>query len=335
MSLELPALRGDDPLGYLAALGLIRLLDAELSGQARMSFSRSTSCAVLHSPLTTLQEVADQLKGIVMDVDPEGAVPRASSAFPLRPGTRSRSGDQPTGGESDPMRVPREEFPQLVTLTDLLGNEAMDWLPNLVTDLAVDRNGRAALTPYMAPSGKQNVWTFFRKSYEAVRDNPERLTEALTGWRRIDGFTGEYLDHRVLRSAADHPSGKSTEAGVPGATWLATQALPLLRLTGDGITATATLWHRLGRRTIMTWPLWHPPLDIHAVRTLIEHPALRPHSSGRSNHTNTFIVDRPGYAPLGVFNVQGAERQLIPGRKNAGALAPIVILDHNPNTPRR
>lgn len=333
MSLELPALRGDDPLGYLAALGLLRLLDAELPGQVQMSFSRSTSSAVLHSPLTTLQDVANQLKSVIMRIDPEGALPRAPATFPLRPTTKSRNGPRPTGGESDPMRVPREEFPRLMAVVDPLGTEALDWLPFLVTDLAVDRNGRAALTPYMAPSGKQNVWTFFRKSYEAVRDNPEHLTEALTGWRRIDGFTGEYLDHRVLRGAADHPSGKSAEAGVPGATWLATQALPLLRLTGDGTTATASLWHRLGRRTIMTWPLWNPPLGVHAVRALIEHPALRPNPHGWSNGTSAPIVDRRGYTSLGVFGVHGAERQLIPGRKNAGALAPIVILDHSPDTP--
>lgn len=193
---------------------------------------------------------------------------------------------------------------------------ASEWMPSLLTDLAVDRQGRADLTPFCAPSGKQSLRTFFGKPLQAVRNEPSRLRDALVMWRRLEGFTGEYFDHRVVNSAADDPEGRAgAERGVPGATWLATMAIPFLRLAGDGERVEATLWHRIGRRRVMLWPLWDQPLDVDAIRVLIEHSCLIP------------VDDRPtldgsAWPALGIFAAYAAERQELPRRKFAGVLAP-------------
>ncbi|MFF5111517.1 hypothetical protein [Streptosporangium sp. NPDC000509] len=323
-TVELSALDGRDPLGFLAALGVLRVLGDEV----RLSFSDTTGCAQIHSAFQNTDNIAGALRDIVEATDEDAALPALGPKFPLRPAPPSRARDAEKTDESDPMRVLRPAYGEhLYDRVEALGSEAVTWLSFLVTDLAVDRAGRAVLTPYMAPAGKQTVWTFFRKSLEVVRAEPSRLTEALTGWRRVDGFTGEYLDHRVLRSAADHPSGKSIPAGVPGATWLATQALPLLRVTGDGHNVSATLWHRHNRRTVMIWPVWKPALDIHAVQVLLDHPCLRPSPTRQGRPT---AVEREGLLPLGVFDVYGAERQPIEGGKSAGVLAPVHIA-HRPD----
>ncbi|MFF3665444.1 type I-G CRISPR-associated protein, Cas3-extension family [Microtetraspora malaysiensis] len=322
-TVELPALDGRDPLGFLAALGLLQVLD-----KVRLSFSDTTGCALLHGPFRDVAGIAGALRDIVAAIDEGAVLPGVDSKFPLRPAAPSRDRDAEKTDESDPMRVPRSAYAeQLHGQVAAMGNGGLGWLPSLVTDLAVDHAGRAALTPCMAPYGKQNVWTFFRKPLEAVRDDPARLSEALAGWRRLDGFTGEYLDHRVLRSAADHPLGKSIAAGVPGATWLATQALPLLRLTGDGQNLSATLWHRLHRRMVMVWPVWRPALDVHAVQVLLDHPTLRPSSTGDGDQV---VVDRRRLLPLGIFEVYGAERQPIKGSKSAGVLVPVRVT-HRPD----
>ena len=137
----------------------------------------------------------------------------------------------------------------------------------------------------------------------------------------MPGCTGEYLDHRATCDAADTPnpppSTQSPMTGVPGATWLAEMALPLLRVTGDGTHVRATLWHRHHDRDVMIWPLWAPPLDIYAVPILLEHPTLRPLP------THQLTVNRTPLAALGVFTVRAAHR--IPGPKSAGTLAPIPI----------
>jgi hypothetical protein len=220
----------------------------------------------------------------------------------------------------DPMRQPRDYFRRLLEEVRAIdAHAASEWMPSLFTDLAVDSQRRADLTPFCAPSGKQSLRTFFDKPLSAVRADPLRLREALTSWRRVEGFTGEYLDHRVINSAADDPGGRAgAERGVPGATWLATMAIPLLRVTGDGERIEATLWHRSGRRAVMIWPLWEKPLDATAVQVLIEHPCLTP------------IDPRPAvrgdaWPALGIFAVYGAERQRIPGRNFAGVLAPCPV----------
>ncbi|MFI7610677.1 hypothetical protein ACIBP6_05490 [Nonomuraea terrae] len=318
-TVELPALDGRDPLGFLAALGLLRVLRED----ARLSFSDTTGCAQIHSAFTNTDGIAGALTDIVADIEEDAALPGVGPKFPLRPVPASRARGAEKADESDPMRVPRPAYGEhLYDRVEALGDGAVEWLSYLVTDLAVDRAGRAALTPYMAPAGKQTVWTFFRKSLEVVRQEPSRLTEALIGWRRVDGFTGEYLDHRVLRSAADHPSGKSIPAGVPGATWLATQALPLLRVTGDGRNVSAALWHRHNRRAVMIWPLWKPALDIHAVQALLDHPSLRPAPTSQGH---AIAVERERLVPLGVFGIYGAERQAVEGGKSAGVLVPVRV----------
>ncbi len=305
-TVEMPALDGQGALGFLAALGLARMLDSVGVSPLALSFSRASAAAQLHSPLVSVDEVADKLQTLVAG-SPDGAVVGLDSRFPLRAGQR--------GG--DPMRRPREKFRDLLQEMHALDARAeAEWMPCLFTDLAVDAQGRADLTPFCAPSGKQNLRTFFDTPLSAIRCNPALLKEALTQWRRIDGFTGEYLDHRVINSAADDPAGRTgAERGVPGATWLATMAIPMLRLSGDGKRIEATLWYRPGRRPVMIWPLWDRPLNVRAIRVLIEHPCLTPIDDVPTVRDNAWPA-------LGIFAVCGAERQELPQRKFAGVLAP-------------
>lgn len=304
--IEMPALDGRNPLGFLAALGLLRVLDKMEVNPPRLSFSRDSAVAQLHSRLDSIDDVAEKLRHFVAE-DPSAAVAGLDARFPVRAGQK--------GG--DPMRQSRAEYRDLVRQIDAIDpRAASEWMPCLLTDLAVDSQGRADLTPFCAPSGKQNLRTFFEKPLAAVRADPSCLRDALVMWRRVEGFTGEYLDHRVINSAADDPAGRAgTERGVPGATWLATMAIPLLRVAGDGSRISATLWYRAGRRPVMLWPLWHQPLDLPAVRVMVEHPCLTP------------VDDKPtvssgGWPALSIFAVYGAERQEIPARKFAGVLAP-------------
>jgi hypothetical protein len=316
-TVELPALDGRDPLGFLAALGLHNVLTLERGPRVRLSFSDTSGCALLHSDLDSTETIASALADIVARAGDNTAIVGVDDRFPLQKPSRANSRASGSG-ESDPMRVPREQYPALFARVAELGENAVRWFRVLVTDLGVDRKGRAALTPYCAPSGQQNLRTFFATPLQAVRRDPVLLLEALQGWRRVDNFTGEYLDHRVIRDAAHHPTGKSVQAGVPGATWLATQAVSLFRLTGDGNRAIATLWHHHRGRQVMIWPLWSHPLDTIAVMTLLEHPALRPRLVSRLS-----VNTRPLQA-LSVFAVAGAERQQV-NPNNAGVLAPLRL----------
>jgi hypothetical protein len=309
-AVDIPALDGRSPLGFLAALGLLNLLNQLATEPVRLSFTPGVANAVIHSPMATLDEIQASLAELAAGAPPGGAIVGLDPGFPL-----------PAGTGKDPMRNPRQDYRHFAArIRQLDESAAAHWLPCLFTDLAVDRDGRAALTPFAAPRAKQSTRTFFAKSLSMVRTDTGWIREALTAWRRVEGVTGEYLDYRVLNSPVDNPEGrKEAERGVPGATWLATMALPLLRLTGDGQNTAATLWHRTGRRSVMIWPLWRQPLDRHAVQALIEHPCLRPVDP-------TPAINNTPWESLGIFAVCGAERQKLPDVSQfAGVLAPIQV----------
>lgn len=309
-AVALPALDGRSALGFLASLGLFRLLVDHTKADVRLSFSDQTATAVLHSTYETCQEIADELGRIIDQTPEDGVLPGAAPAFPPR-GSAGKGGD--------PLRVSRDKYRDL--RDNSCETETLRWLTGLVTDLGVDDKDRVALSPFCAPTGKQTARSFFEKPTVEVRQERQHLLHALTSWRRVAGFTGEYLDHRVLRGAADHPGGKSSEIGVPGATWLAVMALPLLRLAGDGTTATATLWRRVpGHPPVMVWPLWRQPLDITAVTVLIEHPVLTPTVTG-----DRLVLSRRSWPTLGVFAAAAAQRRRVEGRNFAGVLAPVTI----------
>lgn len=311
-TLHLPALDGRDPLGFLASLGLLRIL-AEDGADVRLSFSEQTATAVLHSRYGSADEVAAALQDVVAQ-NPDSMIPGVPAGFP-----RTKVG---TKG-SDPMRVSRDEYREHVAaVRRTAGEMALRWQAAIATDLACDKEGKVILTPFFAPSGQQTVRSFFDKPATIVRREPGRLLEALTAWRRVPGVTGEYLDHRVLRSKADHPRGESAEIGVPGATWLAIMALPMLRLTGDGASARSTLWRRMtGGQAVMVWPIWRQRLDLPAVVTLIEHPDITIDVAD-----GQYITDRAAWSALGVFVVAAATRRPVEGRKSAGVLTPVTVV---------
>jgi CRISPR-associated endonuclease/helicase Cas3 len=294
----------------LAALGALRLLTWATDDRVRLSFHPATATARLTGPFTTVEEVADELAAMVGRMGPQQTLPGISRSWP-----------PPSSSGPDPMRVARSAYRDLAARA---GEAAQPWLSCIATDLAVDNESksRCALTPFMAPAGRQNVATFFTKPLEYLRGDAEPLYEALASWRRVDGYTGEYFDHRAIRGAGDLPSGKATNAGVPGASWLATQALPLLHLTGDGQDPQTALWHRLGRRGVMCWPVWEPELDLAAARALITHPVLTrlrpdPQDSG------TLEIEADRLRPLGVIVAAAAERRAMPN--SAGPLVPLPV----------
>lgn len=352
---DLPALNGRDPLGFLAALGLVALLAEE--HDVRLSFDPETATAVLHSPhLDTPQRVADALAHIIGDMQPGQLIPGVTG-FPL-PGTGAR----------DPHRVPRDDVFALAARVHATGGDpAVSWLLRVVNQFAADARGYAHLTPFMAPRGRQTVETFFARPLHLVAEHPEYLTQALVGWRRVEDCTGENLDARAIVTAAEAQDGVASSRGVPGATWLAVQSLALTRLGAgralspivgtraqrlaqaaeisdqeggpdDGrAVQTATLWHwygpRLGR--VMLWPLWSRPLDRVAVETLIHLRCAKiverkdcpvivlgtsPPSLGEAEED---AWASPGLDAMGVFTAVAAQR--VPTRWDAGPLAPLDL----------
>lgn len=312
-TVALPALDGRTPLGFLAALGVLHLLTEyrhteQLNAPVSLGWSPSDCTAMLSGPWDTVEDVVVDLRAVVDSIPAGGVLPDLPIDLP------------PPGEAPDRIRLPR---PQLRALAQALWDEAGEagerWMASLVTDLSVDERGRADISLFTAPSGKQSMRTMLQKPLDLIRRHPDALYEALTAWRRYPGVTGEYLDHRVLFDAAAAPDGASRERGVPGATWLALMAYPLMRTTAASNGApTTTGWHyppggREAERRLI-YPLWTAQLDVHAAQALLRHPVL--------------AGAKPGAPPrdsmlLSIFYIGCAQRRRIPGRTFAGVLAPL------------
>lgn len=302
--LNLTALDGRTPLGFLAALGLTRLLDVHTDDSPRLSWSRDDYTAQLHTTRTSIESVVADLWAVVDGIPEGGVLPGVPTDLP------------PPGEAPDRLRLAPGDLRAMVNgLAPGPDPEVEAWLTSLVTDLSLDDSSRTDISMMTAPSGKQSMRTMLEKPLTLVRDHPEYLVEALLGWRRRSGTTGEYLDHRVLFDGADSGVGKSAERGVPGATWLALMCYPLLRTTALGAEPITTGWHRRGRApSLFVYPLWTAPLDRHAMIALLEHPVMAQCLHGETPEATE---------ALSVFLVSRAQRRRIPGRTFAGVLGPV------------
>lgn len=304
--LPLPALDGRTPLGFLAGLGVLRLVADHTNHPARLAWSPQDATAVLHDAQSHIDVLVTDLAEIVRSIPDGGVLPETNADFP------------PLGEAPDKLRLTRPVLTEFAArVSDANGAAGERWLGSLVTDLSVDKDGRADISLYAAPSGKQSMRTMLEKPLALIRNDLGLLREALVAWRRYAGVTGEYLDHRVLFDAVDAADGRPAERGVPGATWLALMSYPLLRTTAANGQPMSTCWQNLGRRggRRMIYPLWSAPLDIAAVQALLSHPVLENAEPGQP----------PDLARLlSVFWTGHVARRRIPGRNFSGVLAPVT-----------
>lgn len=322
-----PAMDGRDPLGFLSAAGTLRLLADHVDPTATLAFDETTGQARFAAQrLGGLEDCIAAIEGVIEDLG-DACAPGMPADFP------------PPGAAPDRLRVDPAEIAQLAaswTGGAASPELALAWVRALVTDLAVDNAGRAAITRFASPSGKQSFSTMLVGTRQELTERPGAIREAFLGWRRVAGYTGEYLDHRVLMSGADAPSKADiAERGVPGATWLALMALPMFPATASGRERTAIGWQRHGRDPVLCWPLWRDGIGRRAIEVLINHPGLRltagsdPAPRDPPGGRMTLRLTPSGSAALsrlGVFAVCVAARKRIPGRKSDGVLVPRQVL---------
>lgn len=311
-----PALDGRDALGFLAAVGLLRLLADHADQAATLSWSATDATAIIHTAVADgIDGMARWLTALVESIPPGQVTPETPANVP------------PPGEAPDGIRLaPTDLRAYVESVANDNGPAVHRWVGSLVTDLVQDDKGRSAISLLAAPSGRQSMRTMLEKPLALIRDDPQYLRQALAGWVRVTGCTGEYLDHRVIYDAADTPDGRrGQERGVPGATWLALMSYPAWRTTSvNGTTPITSAWRADARGPVFEWPLWTPALTLAAVQVLLEHPAVHcdaaeldaKNDPGERRRTERMQQE------LGVFAIRRARRRRIQGRNFAGVLAP-------------
>ncbi|WP_327693359.1 type I-G CRISPR-associated protein, Cas3-extension family [Streptomyces sp. NBC_00459] len=310
--LELPALHSNDPLGFLAALGVLELADAALDEAVRLSWRGLAAPAVLHTdqPLT-LNQLAELLVRFLPTAP-------AKEPLPAAPGILGLPRDTGPGAPNDALRMPIEQAHRL--LRDFATAERLDndprarWFAALVNQLCVtpakklkdepqqEHQGVTAAassvplqkhtlytesTPLFAASGQMTLANNWVKAAEQCIRQGAHVSAALTGWIRVPDYTGANLDYRSTGDAAMTGDGKPSQQGVPGATWLALHAFATFRLTGNTMTSATTAWDSSGDLPALIWPVWTSPLSKTAIRALLEHPLVRADDPARFDESLT------------------------------------------------
>lgn len=253
--MDLPGLVGDEPLGFLAAIGLIR----QLSGNRYLSWDTTNRHAILHChSYSSVADLVAALMERLQQIKHGQAIPY-SSDFPLR---RRRNAP-------DPLRLRPAEYRKL-----LLHRPGLQyWLKVTLTDQTTDADGFCMVNPLVAVRGRQTIGSFWYYPMLEVRRDPEQLlTEALTGWRRVEGSEGWLLDHRATYSTDPGLRGPGGSMAVPGATWLATLAVREFGYPTYGSPhlprGLPSGWFRVEGVEVFAWPLWTLPTDWNSLEAV-------------------------------------------------------------------
>lgn len=277
-SVTLPALRGDDHLGFLAALGLAWLLHRDGREPTFGWPQGATGGMTLQAnDLNDLPAMARYVHDAARTMQQRGQLWHGCDALPLR-----------VTGTTDPMKsLDVDDVRAGVAAADRTGAEERWWLPAFANQLARNRDGDGPLqTPFYRLTGRMTLDNDLSSARDLVAGDLAVATEALVGWRRHRGFFGGNLDQRATRGQAEPNDGTdaSGQLGVPGATWLAYHALPWFPGHGNGRQGGFRGWQRLRRggrtATYLVWPVWTQPLDPPAVWSVLDHPALRQRDRG-------------------------------------------------------
>lgn len=318
----LPGLRGDDALGFLAAVGLLSLSEQGEIPLLRLAWGRGASPrAIIEGDIESVEELTEQLRAAFARLRrKDAAIPGVPSDLPRR-----------KVGTTDPMRMSREEMHELYTEIDAAWIDGRNpwparWLIALTAQAATkgSQRGDVELTPFYAPTGQMAMRTsIFQKTMDKVEEvgGPG---DALIGWRRVS-YDGANFDERAKRDAGVTTSGKPANQGAPSPTWLAAMGMRFFPMTDDGKGTATAGWQRVrlypGYTTrSLIWPIWQPALDPAALRVLLAHPALQISASG-SRVMPTWPQDLEA---LGVTHLFGASRRTLD--QGDGPLGPARLI---------
>jgi len=258
--LLLGGLDGSNPLGFLAALGVLNVLADRAGGDPgpRLAWRDGGSwrpvviTAGEWTRLSLVRAVAEDL-----------------AAWKQEPALALEYGD----GERD-LKPPPEEFraflERLVGAASLANRRSIDLASAFATDVAVDSNGNTKPTALHFTAGKQKFLAQVLGLAEGVEDAD--LAEALFGpWsysRPLPVLKWDATTTRDYALRAGDPS-KEKVLGVPGADWLAFRGLSFIQVVPRGHHVATTGCFGGWNEGDFRWPLWSVPLSREVVRSVL------------------------------------------------------------------
>ncbi len=299
--LVLSGIDGSKPLGFLAALGVFRIL-GRLSEGSDYSFAWKSISGAWRPTIFSSRDSALSDEWLLdaltenLDTDPDQFPPLRLAEI---------SG------------VRRDMFLDIATAADLMNRDDADWLSCNESDIA-------------SPEAISQLQTT-RRDYHAIgirgllsETTTDHLRRSLfEAWDYADPIAGVSL-HLEPREDRRHayqwytPSGDPTRklyGGMIGANRLALEAWPLFQSlpTGDKL-ATVGFQGLKANNTKLTWPIWTTPISVSVLATVL---SLRPLQQSDIAHED---ID-----PIGIVHVYRCSRILVGKTPNLTTASPAMV----------
>lgn len=254
-ALVLHGLDGTNPLGFLAALGVLSVPPENGGEQSRLAWTEG----IVPYPIVEGHDSIDALADAIVAERDQW---RGATVL------RFPSGSAPL----DDLKLSPEELHHYVTECAQAddGGRSAALCAALVAEGARQQDGAAQPTNLYFTAGKQHFLQMARQ----IVDGLERahVIEALAGpWTyrsKLPSFKWDVTDDRVYATSAVNPEDEKKPT-IPGAEFLAFLGLRALPTFADGARAITTAC--AGRAGDFTWPLWSELVSFPVARTLLAH----------------------------------------------------------------
>ncbi len=259
--IQLLGVNGSNPLGFLAALGLLRVVPG-----AKLGFSEDGSFKAIVEGL----DMPGSGLAALIAADAEVAANKSAPwRFTYTKVATKKKGPQ----EVADLKPPPDDFKKfLATCIEawLTGNdEAAGYAAAYGTDIAVDGKGNTKPTAFHFTAANQT----FLGTVETIRAS---VTQE---WIETSFFEGHGTQpgsnlrwdpgsERNWALMANNPNNDGTRVDAP-LEWLAFRGLPLLPSFPRGARIITTAVHGRGEDMTFAWPLWSPPASLQTVRSLL------------------------------------------------------------------
>jgi hypothetical protein len=240
---NLKGLTASSPIGFMAALGMLRVLASDRGCEIRLGWRNGHA--------------------VIDGIDPKSAISELTTNMD------NRAKATEFNWADSPRKVTPEKF--RLACQEMKGDKrALGFMAGWASD-AVLRQGAVAVTRMDMTSGQQKLIRDLRKLAEKI--TPNHFESALFGGTYEDQPSFG-LDPVAVRSHAhEHQAPtKSKAPGKPGLVWLAFESIPAHPVVPISANKTQTTGWRLGKDVSYVWPIWDGCLTLEEVWLLRSFP---------------------------------------------------------------
>lgn len=270
--IELSGLSGDNPLGFFAALGLLRVLDDDAS---RRGVRRPALAFAAEGPPTAALDTDLGLERVCEVVLEDARAQADNPALRFAYLDDERVSPDRKGAVRDlkpPPRVARELLDECATRPRRVSALVSGWFSELVTD----NKGNTKPTALHFTAGQQEFLSMVAELRDGI--DADDVHETLFGpWSNASSLPSLSWDASIARYYALRAGdpAKEKRGSVPAANWLAVVAMEFFPVAADGgrlaTTAVAGGW----KDATFCWPLWSVPASAFASASLLRVDARR------------------------------------------------------------